>query len=33
MTTNIFRIQEYDSIMYGQFCVGFIDFKLEGKVF
>ena len=25
--TNIFRIQEYDSIMCGYFCIGFIDFK------
>ena len=25
--TNIFRIQAYDSIMCGYFCIGFIDFK------
>ena len=25
-TTNIYRIQVYDSIMCGYFCVGFIDF-------
>ena len=24
--TNIYRIQAYDSIMYGYFCIGFIDF-------
>ena len=24
--TNIFRIQAYDSIMCGYFCIGFIDF-------
>ena len=24
--TNIFRIQAYNSIMYGYFCIGFIDF-------
>ena len=24
--TNIFRIQAYDSIIYGYFCIGFIDF-------
>ena len=29
--TNIFRMQAYDSIMSGYFCVGFIDFMLEGK--
>ena len=28
---NIFRIQAYDSIMCGNFCIGFIDFMLEGK--
>ena len=30
-TTNIYRIQAYDSIMYGYFCIGFIDFILKGK--
>ena len=29
--TNIFRIKAYDSIMFGCFCIGFIEFKLEGK--
>ena len=29
--TNIFRIQAYDSIMCGYFCIGFIDFMLSGK--
>ena len=29
--TNIFRIQAYDSIMCGHFCIGFIDFILVGK--
>ena len=28
---NIFRKQAYDSIMYGYFCIGFIDFMLVGK--
>ena len=28
---NIFRIQAYDSIMCGYFCIRFIDFMLEGK--
>ena len=26
--TNIFRMQAYDSIMCGYFCIGFIDFIL-----
>ena len=30
--TNIFRIQTYDSIMCGYFCIGFIDFILSGKI-
>ena len=29
--TNIFRIQAYDSIMCGYFCIGFINFMLAGK--
>ena len=29
--TNIFRIQAYDSIMCGYFCIGFIDFMFKGK--
>ena len=29
--TNIFRIQTYDLIMCGCFCIGFIDFMLKGK--
>ena len=28
---NIFRIQEYDSIMCWYFCIGFIDFMHAGK--
>ena len=28
---NIFRIQEYNSIMCGYFCIVFIEFMLEGK--
>ena len=31
ITTNIFRIQAYDSIICGYFCIGFIDFMLAGK--
>ena len=31
VVTNIFRIQAYDSIMCGCFCIGFIDFMLKGK--
>ena len=29
--TNIFRIQTYDSIICGYFCIGFIDFMVKGK--
>ena len=29
--TNICRIQAYESIMCGYFCIGFIDFMLKGK--
>ena len=29
--TNIYRIQAYDSIMCGYFCVKFVDFMLKGK--
>ena len=28
---NIFRIQAYNSVMCGYFCIGFIDFMLKGK--
>ena len=31
VVTNIYRIQEYDSIMCGYFCIGFIYFILKGK--
>ena len=31
ITTDIYRVQAYVSIMYGCFCVGFIDFMLKGK--
>ena len=31
ITINIFRIQEYNSIMCGYFCIVFIEFMLEGK--
>ena len=31
ITTNIFRIKAYGSIMCGYFCIGFIDFMLAGK--
>ena len=31
ITTNIFRIQAYDSTMCVYFCIGFIDFMLAGK--
>ena len=29
--TNIFRTQAYDSIMYGYFCIGFINFMFKGN--
>ena len=29
--TNIFRVQAYDSVMCGYFCIGFIDFMFKGK--
>ena len=28
--TNIYRVQAYDSIMRGYFCIGFIDFMFNG---
>ena len=31
ITTNIFRVQAYNSIMCRYFCIGFIDFMLKGK--
>ena len=31
--TNIFRIEAYNSIMCGYFCIGFIDFIFSGKTF
>ena len=29
--TTTYRIQAYDSIICGYFCIGFIDFMLKGK--
>ena len=29
VVTNIFRIQAYDSVMCGYFCIEFIDFMLK----
>ena len=29
--TNIYRVQVYDSVMCGYFCIGFTDFMLKGK--
>ena len=28
---NVYKIQAYNSIMRGYFCIGFIDFMLKGK--
>ena len=30
--SNIYRIQNYDSIMCGYFCIGFIDYMFKGKI-
>ena len=32
ITTNIYTIKPYDSIMCGYFCIGFVHFMLEGKI-
>ena len=29
--TNIYRIQNYDSVMFGYFCIGFMDYMLMDK--
>ena len=31
VVTNILRMQTYDSVMCGYFCIGFIEFMLTGK--
>ena len=31
ITTDIYRIRAYDSIMYGYSCIGFINFMLNDK--
>ena len=31
MISNIYRIPNYDSIMCGYFCIGFIDYMFKGK--
>ena len=31
ITTSIYRMPAYDSVMCGYFCIGFIDFVLKGK--
>ena len=30
--SNIFRIQAYDTISCGYFCIGFINFMFKGKI-
>ena len=30
--TNIYRIEAYESIMCGYFCLGSIDFTLRGRI-
>ena len=32
VVANIFRTQAYGAIMYGYFCIGFINFMLVGKI-
>ena len=29
--SNFYRMQAYDSIMCGYFCIGFLDFIVKGK--
>ena len=29
---NIYRVQNYDSIMCGFFCIGFINYMFKGKI-
>ena len=31
IVTNIYRIQNYDSVMYGYFCIGFINYVFKGR--
>ena len=31
LIVNIFQVQANNSVMRGYFCIGFIDFTLEGK--
>ena len=31
ITTSIYRVQSYNSVMCGYFCIEFIDFILKGK--
>ena len=31
MQANVFRIQAYNLVMCGYFCIGFIDFMLKNK--
>ena len=33
INANIFRVQANDSVMFGYFCIRFIDFMLAGKKF
>ena len=33
ITTNIYEIQAYNSILRGYFCIRFIDFMLKNKCF
>ena len=33
ITANIFRIQAYNSVMLGYFCISYINFMVKGKTF
>ena len=33
ITTNIFKVLIYDSLMFGSFCTGFFNFLLKGATF
>ena len=32
IVANIYRMQTYDSIMWGYVCIGFINFMFKGKI-
>ena len=32
ITTNIYRIQAYDSVLCGYCCIGLVDFIMKGSI-